>query len=151
MIRLIAELSSLQTVIADLTSANTTLDAEVNDLMRRVASGEYNPETERCLELRANPAAKVHAVRNAQLETLKTENEALLERLRESANDAVPRESYERLKREKEDLEQGHAKRLLRLKEVRNPSIVANAADLWQQVQRIPRGRLLPPWLEDQV
>ncbi|ORX34031.1 mitotic checkpoint protein-domain-containing protein [Kockovaella imperatae] len=121
--RLEDELSSLQTVIAELTSANTTLDAEVNDLMRRVASGEYNPDSERCLELRNNPAAKIHAIRKAQLDALTRENEALLERLSSSSSSSngettVPQESYERLKREKEELEQSHAKRLLRLKEI---------------------------------
>lgn len=77
------------------------------------------------MELKQNPAAKIHAVRNKELEELKRENEVLLERLEGRAGvggegeGLVPRESWERLKKEKEDLEQGHAKRLLRLKEVR--------------------------------
>ena len=125
------ETGSLHSIISELTTANTTLDAEVNDLMRRVASGEYNPQNERCLELRNNPSAKIQGVRNLQLETLVKENEALLERLRtagQTASDVanepsvVPRDSYERLKKEKEALEQNHAKRLMRLKEVRHHS-----------------------------
>ncbi|GFZ47899.1 hypothetical protein JCM24511_05646 [Saitozyma sp. JCM 24511] len=122
------DIEALDSTIAQLTSANTTLDAEVNDLMRRVASGEYNPATERCIELRSNPASKVHAVRTKQLEDLRTENDALLQRLKSvdktpvspGAEGAglVPRESFERLSREKEDLERAHAKRLLRLKEI---------------------------------
>jgi mitotic spindle assembly checkpoint protein MAD1 len=112
-----------------LTSANTTLDAEVNDLMRRVASGEYNPATERCLELKVNPASKIQSIRAKQLEDLKQENEALLDRLRQSASatspaegsGSVPVESWERLKRENQELEKAHAKRLQRLKEVRRP------------------------------
>ena len=119
------EIGSLQETITALTAANTTLDGEVNDLMRRVASGEYNPETERCLELKTNPASKIHAVRNVQLDALKAENEALLERLKTVGNGngvdveaSIPAESFDRLKREKEEMEQAHAKRLMRLKEV---------------------------------
>ena len=88
--------------------------------MRRVVSGEYNPERERCLELRLNPAAKIKAIRNEELEKLKKENEALLDKLSASGGGAggVPVESFERLRAEKEDLERSHAKRLQRLKEV---------------------------------
>jgi mitotic spindle assembly checkpoint protein MAD1 len=67
-------------------------------------------------------------VRTKQLEDLRTENGALLQRLKSvdktpvspgaENTGLVPRESFERLSREKEDLERAHAKRLLRLKEV---------------------------------
>jgi mitotic spindle assembly checkpoint protein MAD1 len=104
--------------------------------MRRVASGEYNPSRERLLELKNNPASREFAIRTKTLEDLKAENQALLDELvkvdtRVAEGDAagmegqeqgvlglVPRMSYERLLREKEDLERAHAKRLLRLKEV---------------------------------
>lgn len=92
--------------------------------MRRVASGEYNPERERCIELRSNPASKIKAIRSEELEKLKRENEALLDRLSEAGRSAdgekggIPIESFERLRAEKEDLEKAHAKRLQRLKEV---------------------------------
>jgi mitotic spindle assembly checkpoint protein MAD1 len=100
--------------------------------MRRVASGEYNPATERCIELKANPAAKEQAIRTKMLEDLRAENEALLERLRsvdrqpvpDKGMGLVPRESFERLSREKEEMERAHAKRLLRLKEVSSITIV---------------------------
>jgi mitotic spindle assembly checkpoint protein MAD1 len=115
-------IKSLETTLAELQSANTTLDAEVNDLMRRVASGEYNPKTERIVELQNNPAAKIMAVRTQILEDLKKENEVLIQRLRSSGGDggegSIPRESWERLVKEKEELEKAHAKRLMRLKEV---------------------------------
>ena len=139
---MLAEISALQETISALTSANTTLDAEVNDLMRRVASGEYNPEKERCLELKANPAAKIHAVRNAQLEALKAENEALLDRLRAvgaqsgpSGDGLIPAESLERLRKEKEDMEEAHAKRLMRLKEASSPPFdLITVCSSWEQI-----------------
>lgn len=117
----VSDVESLESTISQLTSANTTLDAEVNDLMRRVASGEYNPALERCIELKANPAAKVQAVRTKELDDLRRENEALLDRLKADTGGAeagVPNASFERLRVEKEELERAHAKRLLRLKEV---------------------------------
>lgn len=93
--------------------------------MRRVASGEYNTERERCLELSSNPAAKVHAVRNAQLEDLRRENAALLDRLKtldtapsDGGAGLVPRASYDRLERERNTAAAAHDKRLLRLKEI---------------------------------
>jgi mitotic spindle assembly checkpoint protein MAD1 len=104
--------------------------------MRRVASGEYNPSRERLVELKNNPASREFAIRTKTLEDLKAENQALLDELvkvdtRAAEGDAagiegqeqgvlglVPRMSYERLLKEKEDLERAHAKRLLRLKEV---------------------------------
>lgn len=108
--------------------------------MQRVASGEFNPAYERCLELRNNPARKIWGIRKQELEDLKAENGELLERLAEldgllaesqagagaSTGDGaapvregmVPRSSYDRLKAEKEELEKAHAKRLQRLKEV---------------------------------
>lgn len=124
-----AAATELQQTIDQLTEANTRLDAEVANLMQRVASGEYNPSRERLLELRNNPAAKIHAVRTEQLEALKAENTALLGRLAAVDNEPagqdaasrglVPRESFDRLVKEKTDQEAAHEKRLLRLKEVR--------------------------------
>jgi mitotic spindle assembly checkpoint protein MAD1 len=122
-------MSNLQETVTDLTAANTSLDAEVTELMRRVWSGEFNPERERCLELKANPAAKIHAVRTEQLDNLKAENAALLDRLADmdkepsssgsaDARGLVPRISYDRLQKEKTDLEAAHEKRLRRLKEI---------------------------------
>jgi hypothetical protein len=92
--------------------------------MRRVASGEYNPEKERCIELSVNPASKIKAIRSEELAKLKRENEALLDRLSDAGSAStgekggIPVESFERLRKEKEDLEKAHAKRLQRLKEV---------------------------------
>lgn len=123
----------MESTISELTSANTTLDAEISDLMRRLASGEYNSNKERCLELKDNPASREYAIRSKTLEDLKAENGALLDRLRivdvgsareERGSEGgegrlVPMESFERIIKEKEEMERAHAKRLLRLKEVR--------------------------------
>lgn len=126
-----AEIDSLQSTLSQLTAANTTLDAEVTDLMRRVASGEYNPATERLVEFANNPAARIRLVRQKELDELREENNVLLNELgaledakgeegggKEASGKYVPRESWERLVKEKEALEAGHAKRLQRLKEV---------------------------------
>lgn len=111
--------ANLESSIAELNSANMRLEAEANDLMRRVASGEYNPQKERVIELAGNPAAKVMAIRQRVLDDLKAENEALLRRGGSVEGEgAVPRESWERLVKEKEEMERAHAKRLQRLKEV---------------------------------
>jgi mitotic spindle assembly checkpoint protein MAD1 len=120
------EITALQSTITELTTANTTLDAEVTDLMRRVASGEYNPAKERCIEFANNPAAKEKTIRRAELDALRKENEVLLEEIQalednqgiKAGEGFVPRESWERLRKEKEEMEAGHTKRLQRLKEV---------------------------------
>lgn len=114
---LTTEIETLNSTIEELNAANSTLDGEVTELMKRVASGEFNPARERCLELAANPAAKVKAVRAQQLEELKAENAALLERLA-GAGEAVPLMVYEKLVQERDDMKINHEKRLQRLKEV---------------------------------
>lgn len=101
----------------------------MTDLMRRVASGEYNPATERCIEFANNPAAKEKTIRRAELDQLRSENEALIEEIQalEEAKGLkedegyVPRASWERLQRENREMEMGHTKRLQRLKEVGLP------------------------------
>ncbi|WWC86741.1 uncharacterized protein L201_001619 [Kwoniella dendrophila CBS 6074] len=142
--RLQEDIQSLESTITELTSANTRLDGEVNDLMRRVASGEYNPNVERVLEFKDSPSNRIMAVRTQTLIDLQNENNELLEKLKEldeiiSSNSpssstsnvqpaeqkreaceqaTVPRSSFDRLKKEKEDLEKNHEKRLMRLKEI---------------------------------
>ncbi|BEJ12597.1 hypothetical protein CspHIS471_0210570 [Cutaneotrichosporon sp. HIS471] len=120
-----SERAELDATVEELTKANTALDADIAELMRRVASGEYNAERERVLELRDNPAARVHAVRRAQLDDLQTENAALLARLKEldiapseGGTGLVPRASYDRLEKERDAAAAAHEKRLLRLKEI---------------------------------
>lgn len=114
--------------------------------MQRVASGEFNPVRERCLELKDNPASKAFAIRQKALDDLKAENQALLARV--SGDDSVPRETYDRLVKEGEDREAAHAKRLQRLKEVRcRDGMVLTSSDFRQQIERVPRSRLFPSWL----
>lgn len=138
----IPDIEALNLTIAELTKANTTLDAEVTDLMRRVASGEYNPAKERVIEFANNPAAKIKMIRLKEIEQLRKENDALLEELREledskmgsvglegatakegetssaAAQRYVPRESWERVVDDLRRQEAAHEKRLQRLKEV---------------------------------
>lgn len=118
-------------------------------MMQRVASGEYNPARERCIELKGNPASKAFAIRQKALDDLKAENQALLARV--SGDDTVPRETYERLVKEGEEREAAHAKRLQRLKEVRRWPLLATAdlADFWKQVEGISGGGLLTVGLAD--
>jgi mitotic spindle assembly checkpoint protein MAD1 len=139
-----SQITSFESTLSELQNANTTLDAEVNDLMRRVASGEYNPKSERVIEFQNNPAAKIMAVRNQVLEDLRKENEALLRSGGVGGGEgSVPKESWERLCKEKEELEKGHAKRLMRLKEVSSSSIplhwrygmVCIPADCWSGIE----------------
>jgi regulator of replication initiation timing len=142
-----SQITSFESTLSELQNANTTLDAEVNDLMRRVASGEYNPKSERVIEFQNNPAAKIMAVRNQVLEDLRKENEALLRSGGGGGGGegSVPRESWERLCKEKEELEKGHAKRLMRLKEVSvsfvpldwRYSMVCIPADCWIGIESV--------------
>jgi mitotic spindle assembly checkpoint protein MAD1 len=121
-----SDIGNLESTISELTTANTTLDAEVNDLMRRVASGEYNPANERCLELKNNPGAKIQAIRRAEMEELQASYDAVMRDLtigeggsgKWGKDTHVPLIAYKRVVKEKEDLEVAHAKRLQRLKEV---------------------------------
>ena len=129
-----ASISAFDSTISELTAANTTLDAEVNDLMRRVASGEYNPTAERCLELSDNPAARVHAVRRAELDGFKAENEALLR----GKGESVPKESWERAVKEKEEVEAAYEKRLQRLREVSLRHLLALMGGVQEYVKRVP-------------
>lgn len=89
----------------------------------------------RVLCLRDNPAQQWTDLRQSVMDRLKSENEALIKRLRElessgavvdegrvPRNDLVPRESWDVLDKEKKDLEEvvkQKEKRLLRLQQVR--------------------------------
>lgn len=159
---------------AALDAANATLEAQAAQLANlerdladaelRLGSGEYNTKIWRCVEFADSPAARDHAIRKETLEKLRGENGALVERIKELegrvgggpvGHGMVPRETYDRLKEEFKEKERGHEKRLLRLKEVSNPRQIKNRtdvpADLWNEIQGIPRSSLLTARLAYQI
>lgn len=76
--------------------------------------GAYNPETHKVLEFRDSPDRVEHAIRSATLERLRSENEALLRRLRDlergqqghDRQALVPRESLETARADIEKLKE---------------------------------------------
>ena len=109
--------------------------------------------------MKENPAQQWFDLRQEVMDRLKNENEALLKRLKDleeqgvrsqSGEDLVPRESWEVVNQEKEELEQTvkqKEKRLLRLQQVRSkwrfsPSLflfLKCYADLPGKEHRVPR------------
>ncbi|KAG6917646.1 hypothetical protein DXG01_001753 [Tephrocybe rancida] len=123
------------------------LEQELFELRGEIAGGRHVPPGVRILQLADNPESRWAEMRQAALDRLKSENEALLNRLRElgarapptdkgqkpsdgedgsvgaegGTADLVPRASFELVNREKVELEEElrqKEKRLLRLKEV---------------------------------
>ena len=120
-----------------------SLEQELFDLRGEIAGGRHVPPGVRVLQLKENPYSQWVDLREEVMQRLRGENEALINRLREvegrvslTAKDEkeeekkpdipekgglIPRESYELLKNEKEDLEdklKNKEKRLQRLQEV---------------------------------
>lgn len=163
------ELANLRSSVGLLTASNeekaaeiTSLQASIELLERRVAIGEYDPTTMRCLQLAINPSTQDLAIRTATLEALKVENQALLEQLRggEGAPDSVPRATYDAYVQEKEEEKKQMEKRLLRLKEVRRSFLspacpllthLCSPSGFQSQVARVPRHALLAPRLSDSI
>ena len=97
-----------------------------------MGAGNHIPPGVRILSLKQNPAQEWSDLRQAVMDRLKGENEALIKRLREleesghrkeggSGDDLVPRESWEVVSTEKTELEEvvkQKEKRLLRLQQV---------------------------------
>ncbi|KAG5635816.1 hypothetical protein H0H81_010046 [Sphagnurus paluster] len=120
------------------------LEQELFELQGEVAGGRHVPPGVRVLQLRDNPESQWAQMRQAALDRLRGENEALMRRLKEvearaaiapaaesapapangeCESELVPRESWELLSKEKTELEEllkQKEKRLLRLKEVYN-------------------------------
>ncbi|KAI0697999.1 MAD-domain-containing protein [Cytidiella melzeri] len=108
------------------------LEQTLFELQGEIGGGRHVPPGVRVLSLADNPAQQWLDLSQAAMERLKTENEALLNRLRDLENsgvvsdpgshqDLVPRESWEAVTREKEDLEdtlKQKEKRLMRLQQV---------------------------------
>lgn len=126
--------TSLSSELALLKEEAAALQASHDLLERRVAIGEYDPRSFRCLQLELNPSTMDLAIRTATLEALRAENAALIDQLRrEGGTDAaaaggvggdgggvVPRETYDRVMKERQEEKAQMEKRLMRLKEVRS-------------------------------
>lgn len=108
------------------------LEQTLFELRGEIAGGRRIPPGVRILSIRENPEQQWFDLRQATMDRLKSENEALLKRLKEledngvrhlegSGEELVPRESWELVNKEKQDLEElikKKEKRLLRLQQV---------------------------------
>ena len=107
------------------------LEQKLFDLGGEIGAGRQIPPGTRVLTLKDNPAQREADLRQATLDRLKGENEALLEKLatleggrqdpNPSSADSVPRESWEVMKAEKAELMSAlehKEKRVKRLQEV---------------------------------
>ena len=111
------------------------LEQTLFELQGEIGGGRHIPPGVRVLSLRDNPASQWEDLSKKAMDRLKEENEALLKRLKEvesqvgsgpkrseSDEELVPRQSFEVVMQEKEELEDAlkqKEKRLLRLKQVR--------------------------------
>ena len=110
------------------------LEQTLFELQGEIGAGRHLPPGVRVLSLRDNPAQQWEDLSKAAMDRLKGENEALLKRLKDPEEsgihgsgqapnvELVPRESYEAVKKEKQELAEElkrRDKRLLRLQEVR--------------------------------
>ncbi|RDB18933.1 Spindle assembly checkpoint component mad1 [Hypsizygus marmoreus] len=110
------------------------LEQSLFELGGEIGAGRHVPPGVRILSLKDNPEQQWVDLRQAAMDRLKGENEALMKRLKEleqsgasassgtgSGEELVPRESWELVNREKTELEdvvKQKEKRLLRLKQV---------------------------------
>lgn len=114
------------------------LEQELFELGGRIAAGQHIPPGTRVLCFQDNPAQQWTDLRQSAMDRLKSENAALIKRLKDlegsgamarpetsaasQAAELVPRESWEALEKEKKELEEvvkQKEKRLLRLQQVR--------------------------------
>ena len=115
------------------------LEQTLFELSGEIAGGRHVPPKTRVLCLKENPDQQWVDLRQAAMDRLKSENEALLKRLKDledtgvrlgGAEDLVPRESWDQVVREKQDLEgevKQKEKRLLRLQQVRPLRVIYTA------------------------
>lgn len=113
------------------------LEQSLFELGGEIGAGRHVPSGVRVLSLKDNPEQQWVDLRQAVMDRLKGENEALLRRLREleeggvraggkereGEGELVPRESWELVNKEKTELEEvvkQKEKRLLRLQQVRS-------------------------------
>jgi mitotic spindle assembly checkpoint protein MAD1 len=125
--------------VADAQAANDraadkieSLEQTLFELRGDIASGDHVPPGTRVLTMRENPFQQWSDLRQEVVDRLKSENDALLKRLKDleasgatsgsGGEHLVPRESWEKEHKEKCDLEEvvrQKEKRLLRLQQVR--------------------------------
>ena len=114
------------------------LEQTLFDLRGEIAGGRHVPPNTRILSIKDNPEQEWFDLRQAAMDRLKGENQALMKRLKEleesgvkssttddGGTELVPRESWELVNREKKELEdmvKQKEKRLLRLQQVTKPS-----------------------------
>ncbi len=116
------------------------LEQTLFELQGEIGGGRHIPPGVRVLSLRENPASQWEDLSKRAMDRLKDENEALLKRLKQLEDggvrvaggpdeDLIPRESFEVVTREKEELQEAlkqKEKRLIRLKQVRRPMNLLN-------------------------
>jgi hypothetical protein len=143
------------------------LEQKLFDLGGEIGAGRQIPPEIRVLTLRDNPAQREVDLRQATLDRLKGENEALLKKLAASesgkrdadgsSTDFVPKESWEVMKTEKAELAltlEHKEKRIKRLQEVVPLDVALRMelthypVDLCQKEQRIPRSSVLDSWVQ---
>lgn len=135
------------------------LEQSLFELGGEIGAGRHVPPGVRVLSLKDNPEQQWVDLRQAAMNRLKGENEALMKRLKEleesgthaipgkgNGEELVPRESWELATREKAELEdvvQQKEKRLLRLQQVILPSlrILANCIDTTHPRSLPPRAQ----------
>ncbi|THH32692.1 hypothetical protein EUX98_g1543 [Antrodiella citrinella] len=136
-----AKRAKAETALQEVTAAEEKYLAQIEDLSQtlfelqgEVGAGRHLPPGVRVLSLRDNPASQWEDLSRKAMERVKEENDALLKRLKEveakvgnvpsnqhDAEELVPRQSFEVVMQEKEELEEAlkqKEKRLLRLKQI---------------------------------
>ena len=143
------------------------LEQTLFDLRGEIAGGRHVPPNTRILSIKDNPEQEWFDLRQAAMDRLKGENQALMKRLKEleesgvkgsttddGGTELVPRESWELVNREKKELEdtvKQKEKRLLRLQQVtfntNRPNVNSEFIFIGIHFQkcRIPRNNRINP------
>ena len=143
------------------------LEQKLFDLGGEIGAGRQIPPGTRVLTFKDNPAQQELDLRQATLDRLKGENKALLKKLvvsetgecdaDASSADFVPKESWEVMRTEKEELTlalEHKEKRIKRLQEVLPPELalpirfLTAHLDICEKERRVPRSGLFNPWIQ---
>lgn len=160
-----AELKEAETAIETHLEKIEELEQKLFELGGEIGAGRHVPPGVRILSFRDNPAQQEVDLRQATLDRLKSENEALLERLStlepstggNAGGDYVPKESWDVLKTEKAELvaaSEHKDKRIKRLQEVcfgfssLKISLPIFFVDLCQEECRVPRSYCIHPRIQ---